>query len=82
MLLEWVGVSASPDVAGQDIAGDEFGHAVLTLVSDADLKEWSGDAQVVVDGETAPGKTMSVFDALEDLDSADVLDKLSRIHKP
>ena len=33
-----------------------------------------------VDGETEKGKTMSVFDTLEDLDADDVLAKLSKIH--
>lgn len=37
-------------------------------------------AQVSVDGETAEGKTMSVFDTLEDLDADAALAKLARVH--
>ena len=38
-------------------------------VAKATIEEWAGDSQVTVEGETAPGKTMSVFDTLEDLDA-------------
>ena len=33
-----------------------------------------------MEGETEENKTMSVFDALEDLDADAVLDKLKRVH--
>jgi hypothetical protein len=41
----------------------------------------AGDAQVSVEGETKAGKTMSVFDALEDLDADTILAKVDRIRK-
>ena len=50
-------------------------------VSKATIEEWSGDSQVTVEGETAPGKTMSVFDTLEDLDADTSLAKVSKIGK-
>ena len=61
---------------------DAFGKGMLAAkVPKATIEEWSGDAQVTVKGETAPGKTMSVFDALEDMDADDVLKKVSTIGK-
>jgi hypothetical protein len=45
------------------------------------IKKWSEDAQVTVDGETKDGKTMSVFDSLEDLDADSSLAKVDKIGK-
>lgn len=64
------------------IQEDAFGKGMLAAkVPTATIEEWSGDSQVTVEGETAPGKTMSVFDTLEDLDADDVLKKVSKIGK-
>lgn len=53
---------------------DPFGKGVLAAgVSRETIEKWSGDSQVSVEGETAQGKTMSVFDTLEDLDADAVL---------
>merc|ERR1711935_597074 len=61
---------------------DSFGKGLLAagVPMEAILK-WKGDLQVSVDGETSDGKTMSVFDALEDLDSDTSLAKVSKISK-
>jgi len=67
---------------GADIDSDPFGKGMLAAgVSKATIEKWSGDSQVSVDGETAPGKTMSVFDTLEDLDADAVLAKVGKISK-
>ena len=59
---------------------DEFGKGLLAAgVSEKDVLKWCDDAQVTVDGETAEGKTMSVFDTFEDLDSDAVLSKARRV---
>ena len=66
---------------GATVESDAFGKAMLaSKVSATTIADWSGDSQVSVDGETEKGKTMSVFDTLEDLDADDVLAKLSKIH--
>lgn len=66
---------------GADVDSDAFGKGMLAAkVSKGKISEWSGDSQVSVAGETAPGKTMSVFDTLEDLDADDSLAKMSKIH--
>ena len=66
---------------GASLEQDAFGKGLLAAgISKAQIQEWSGDCQVTVDGETAPGKTMSVFDALEDLDADVSLDKVTKIH--
>jgi len=66
---------------GASVESDPFGEAMLAAgVDKATIRRWSEDAQVSVDGETAVGKTMSVFDTLEDLNAADVLAKVSKIH--
>lgn len=89
LLPAGVHASASPFEAlaervnwlGATVEGDDFGKGMLAAkVTPATMAEWSGDCQVAVDGETAEGKTMSVFDTLEDLDADDVLAKTSRIH--
>ncbi|KAL7563468.1 hypothetical protein ACA910_004653 [Epithemia clementina (nom. ined.)] len=65
---------------GADIETDPFGKGLLAAgISKATIQEWSQDVQVTVDGETAPGKTMSVFDALEDLDADTTLAKVTKI---
>eukprot|EP00934_Nitzschia_sp_Nitz4_P003781 Nitzschia sp. Nitz4//scaffold13_size275219//54968//56180//NITZ4_000850-RA/size275219-augustus-gene-0.253-mRNA-1//-1//CDS//3329535942//3771//frame0 len=65
---------------GADVEADAFGKGLLAAgISKDTISTWSGDCQVAVEGETAPGKTMSVFDTLEDLDAEDVLAKVSKI---
>ena len=49
-------------------------------VPKANIVEWSGDTQVFLRGETAPGKTMSVFNTLKDLDADDILAKMAKIN--
>ena len=62
--------------------GDQFGKGLLAAgVSKETIKKWSGDSQVSVEGETAAGKTMSVFDTLEDLDADTSLAKVAKISK-
>ena len=66
---------------GHDVNKDAFGKGMLAAgVSAKDIGAWSSDCQVRVDGETGEGKTMSVFDTLEDLDADDVLAKVGRVH--
>jgi len=66
---------------GADVQSDGFGKGMVAAkISEEDIKKWSADCQVTVDGETEPGKTMSVFDTLEDLDADTVLAKVSKIH--
>lgn len=65
---------------GHKIEDDGFGKGVLAAgVPKENITKWSADCQVSVDGETAPGKTMSVFDSLEDLDADTSLDKVKKI---
>ena len=67
---------------GASIEDDSFGKGLTAAgISSETINEWSGDSQVKVEGETAPGKTMSVFDTLEDLDADSVLSKVSKISK-
>lgn len=67
---------------GASVEEDQFGKGLLSAgVSKDTIKQWSGDAQVAVDGETAEGKTMSVFDSLEDLDADTSLAKVGKISK-
>jgi hypothetical protein len=70
--MNWLGVPAEED---------SFGKALLTKVPKAVVAKWSEDAQVEVDGETPSGKTMSVFDTLEDLDADTILAKVDKIKK-
>lgn len=65
---------------GVDVCEDDFGKGLLAAIGEDSIKKWFGDCQVSVDGETKEGATMSVFDALEDLDSDVVLAKVKRIH--
>jgi len=66
---------------GADVKEDGFGKGMLAAGIDGKtIAKWSADCQVSVDGETAEGKTMSVFDTLEDLDADTVLAKVARIH--
>lgn len=70
--INWLGVK---------IEDDDFGKGLCAGgVSEEDISRWSGDAQVAVEDETLPGKTMSVFDAFEDLDADTLLAKVSRVH--
>jgi hypothetical protein len=65
---------------GANVDDDAFGKGLLAAgVSKDTINKWSGDSQVSVEGETAPGKTMSVFDALEDLDADSILAKVDNI---
>jgi hypothetical protein len=67
---------------GKSIEQDDFGKALLAKnISMKTIMEWAGDAQVSVEGETKAGKTMSVFDALEDLDADTILAKVDKIRK-
>jgi len=70
--MNWLGVA---------MEDDPFGKALLTKVPKSKIEEWAGDAQVSVEGETKAGKTMSVFDTLEDLDADTILKKVDRIGK-
>jgi hypothetical protein len=71
--MNWLGVS---------LEDDDFGRALLAKgVSPHTIRQWAADAQVTVKGETTRGKTMSVFDTLEDLDSDTVLAKVDKIGK-
>ena len=65
---------------GCKLEDDEFGKGLLSAgVSERDISQWRDDAQVKVEGETAEGKTMSVFDTFEDLDADAVLAKARRV---
>jgi hypothetical protein len=67
---------------GAKVEEDPFGKGLLSAgVPPETIDKWSGDAQVIVEGETKDGKTMSVFDALEDLDADEVLEKVKKISK-
>lgn len=67
---------------GANVEDDGFGKGLLAAgVSKETISKWSGDSQVSVDGETKPGKTMSVFDTLEDLDADTSLAKVGKISK-
>jgi hypothetical protein len=67
---------------GKKIEDDSFGKGLLAKgVSKDTIKKWSEDAQVTVVGETKDGKTMSVFDTLEDLDADTILAKVDKIGK-
>lgn len=70
----WLGVPMDQDL---------YGRALLAKpgMTKEVLQAWSGDCQVSVEGETAPGKTMSVFDTLEDLDANVILRKVDQIGK-
>jgi len=65
---------------GATVEEDQFGKGLLAAgLSQETIKKWSGDSQVSVEGETAPGKTMSLFDTLEDLDAETSLAKVGKI---
>jgi len=67
---------------GAKLEQDEFGQALLAQgMHPKMIRKWAADTQVAVEGETEPGKTMSVFDALEDLDADTVLAKVKKIGK-
>jgi hypothetical protein len=63
-----------------DISQDEFGKALLKKVNMDTIVAWGQDCQVTVAGETASGKTVSVFDTMEDLDADAVLKKVDQIN--
>jgi hypothetical protein len=66
---------------GASIESDAYGKGLLAAkVSKSTMEEWSADSQVSVEGETEAGKTMSVFDTLEDLDADDILAKVAKIN--
>jgi len=66
---------------GASVETDDFGKGMLAKKIPAEtIAKWSGDCQVSVEGETAPGKTMSVFDTLEDLDADTILEKVSKVN--
>jgi len=66
---------------GAEVESDSYGKGLLQKgVPMEDIKKWFEDSQVSVDGETAAGKTMSVFDTLEDLDADSILEKVKKIH--
>lgn len=67
---------------GATVEADQFGKGLLAAgVSKDTFAQWSGDSQVSVEGETDAGKTMSVFDTLEDLDADSSLVKVAKISK-
>jgi len=67
---------------GADIESDAYGKGLLAAgVSKETIEKWAGDSQVTVEGETEAGKTMSVFDTLEDLDADSILEKVAKISK-
>jgi len=67
---------------GKSVEEDSYGKGLIAAgVPLETISKWSGDAQVSVVGETKDGKTMSVFDALEDLDADTILAKVSKISK-
>ena len=67
---------------GKSVEEDSYGKGLIAAgVPLETISKWSGDAQVSVVGETKDGKTMSVFDALEDLDADTILAKVSNISK-
>jgi nucleoside diphosphate kinase len=62
---------------GKSIAEDSFGKALIDAgVSEATIKEWSVDPQVLVGGSKG-----SLFDAVEDMDAEPCLAKLVDINK-
>jgi hypothetical protein len=65
---------------GTSIESDPFGKGLLAAgIPKATIVEWAQDSQVSVEGVTAHGKTMIVFDALEDLSAEDVLAKVGKM---
>lgn len=67
---------------GKKVEEDSFGKGLIAKGVPKDtIKKWSEDAQVSVEGETKDGKTMSVFDTLEDLDADTSLAKVEKISK-
>ena len=67
------------------MADDPFGSALLAKgVSEATIKQWSSDPQVKYDEATAKEKGKpkgSIFDALEDLDYEECLERCVAISK-
>ena len=79
------GLAERTNWLGVAIADDTFGKALLAAgVPEETIKKWSSDPQVTYDAETAKstGKAKgSIFDALEDLDYQECLDKCVAISK-
>jgi len=79
------GLAERTNWLGVAIADDSFGKALLAAgVPEETIKKWSSDPQVTYDAETAKstGKAKgSIFDALEDLDYQECLDKCVAISK-
>jgi hypothetical protein len=71
--MNWLGVA---------LEDDDFGKALLAKgVSSHTILQWAADAQVTVKGETEYGKTVSIFDTMEDLDADTILAKVDKIGK-
>jgi len=67
---------------GKSVEEDSYGKGLVAAgVPLETIAKWSADAQVTVEGETKDGKTMSVFDTLEDLDADTILAKVKKISK-
>ena len=67
---------------GKSVEEDSYGKGLIAAGVPLDtIAKWSGDCQVSVEGETKDGKTMSVFDTLEDLDADTILEKVAKISK-
>ena len=67
---------------GKKVEEDSFGKGLIAKgIPKETIAKWSEDAQVSVEGETKDGKTMSVFDTLEDLDADTSLAKVAKISK-
>jgi hypothetical protein len=65
---------------GKSVEDDSYGKGLIAAGVPSDtIAKWSGDCQVLVEGETKDGKTMSLFDTLEDLDADTILAKVSKI---
>merc|ERR1711907_487713 len=65
----------------EKIADEPFGKAMLDAgISEETIKAWSVDPQVDVPQEDGTVKKGSLFDAVEDTDAQECLDKLVEIH--
>ena len=65
---------------GQTIPDDPFGKGLLAAGVPLDaILQWKTDPQVTVEGTTSEGKTISVFETLENLDADTSLETVSKI---
>ncbi len=72
------GLAEKNNWLGIEIADDKFGKALLDAgLSEETIKAWSVDPRV----DLPEGGKGSVFDALEDMDVAECLDKLVELNK-